>query len=463
MISALDLRTKLSFGAGDFGPAVTANLQVFFLLAFLTNVAGLDPAWAGAVLMVGKVWDAINDPLIGWLSDRTKSHRWGRRYPWMLGAAIPFGLTFYLQWVIPSQDPTFLFIFYVIVGVLFNSFYTAVNLPYTALTPELTQDYDDRTQLNSFRFTFSIGGSILSLLLAQVIFSWIPTPEQQYNLLGAIAAIISVIPIFICVWGTRRRYRVMQPLVEANEPDRTSLWEQVKVVRSNRPFLFVVGLYLCSWLAVQSTAAIIPFFVRYWMQLPNADAAAAMLAVAVQGTALATLFVWSWLSKHLGKQVVYLIGTGLWIVAQIGLFLLQPGQIGLMYALAILAGCGVSVAYLIPWSMLPDVIEWDELKTGQRREGIYYGFVVFLQKLALALGLFLIGQSLSWSGLIPDDTAIQPESALWAIRIAIAPLPTIFLILGLLFAKGYPITRDRHAAMLLELAERRSQAFEQQS
>ncbi|WP_208678118.1 MFS transporter [Synechococcus elongatus] len=455
MIPQLDLRTKLSFGVGDFGTAVMANLQVFFLLFFLTTVAGLDAAWAGSILMIGKVWDAVNDPLIGWLSDRTNSRNWGRRYPWMIWAAIPLGLTFYLQWIVPTQNPTWLFIFYVVVALLFNSFYTAVNLPYTALTPELTQDYDDRTKLNSFRFSFSIGGSILSLLLAQAIFSLIPNPQEQYQWLGAIAAIASVLPIFICVWGTRRRYQFMRPLVETTLPPRQSIAEELQVVKGNKPFLFVIGLYLCSWLAVQATASVIPYFVRYWMRLPDTDLTSVMLAV--QGTALLTLFGWSWLSNRIGKQAVYYWGTGLWLIAQVGLFILQPNQVGLMYVMAILAGCGVSVAYLIPWSMLPDVIEWDELQTGQRREGIYYGFMVFLQKLALALGLFVVGQALSWAGLIPgDSTVVQPDSALWAIRIAIAPFPTICLILGLLCAKGYPITRDRHEAMLLQLAERRA-------
>lgn len=456
MIPQLDLRTKLSFGVGDFGTAVMANLQVFFLLFFLTTVAGLDAAWAGSILMIGKVWDAVNDPLIGWLSDRTNSRTWGRRYPWMLWAAIPLGLTFYLQWIVPTQNPTGLFIFYVVVALLFNSFYTAVNLPYTALTPELTQDYDDRTKLNSFRFSFSIGGSILSLLLAQAIFSIIPDPQAQYRWLAAIAAIASTIPVFVCVWGTRRRYQFMRPLVETTLPPRQSIAEELQVVKGNKPFLFVIGLYLCSWLAVQATASVIPYFVRYWMRLPDPDLTSVMLAV--QGTALVTLFGWSWLSNRIGKQAVYYWGTGLWLIAQVGLFTLQPNQIGLMYIMAILAGCGVSVAYLIPWSLLPDVIEWDELQTGQRREGVYYGFMVFLQKLALALGLFVVGQALSLAGLIPgDSTVVQPDSALWAIRIAIAPFPTICLILGLLCAKGYPITRERHEAMLLQLAERRSQ------
>ena len=167
----LDLKTKLAYGAGDLGPAITANISVFFLLVFFTNVAGIPAGLAGSILMIGKIWDGINDPVVGFLTDKTKSRRWGRRLPWMFYGAIPFGIFFFLQWIVPrfsanqSENIWPLFWYYVAIGVISQAFYTVVNLPYTAMTPELTQDYDERTSLNSYRFTFSIGGSILSLIL----------------------------------------------------------------------------------------------------------------------------------------------------------------------------------------------------------------------------------------------------------------------------------------------------------
>ena len=149
----------------------------------------------------------------------------------------------------------------------------------------------------------------------------------------------------------------------------------------------------------------------------------------------------------------------IWILAQIGLFFLQPGQVGLMFFFAVMAGCGVAVSYLIPWSMVPDVIELDELNTGQRREGVFYGFMVLLQKMGLAISLFLVGQALSWAGFIEsvagETPPVQPDSALFAIRVAIAPLPTIALIIGLILAYFYPITKEYHEEIRLKLAERK--------
>ncbi|MDB9323617.1 MFS transporter [Nodularia spumigena CS-591/04] len=460
----LDLKTKLAYGAGDLGPAITGNISIFFLLVFFTNVAGIPAGLAGSVLMIGKIWDAINDPIIGLLSDRTKSRRWGRRLPWMLYGAIPFGIIFFLQWIVPrfgadqSSNIWPLFWYYVVIGLLSQVFYTVVSLPYAAMTPELTQNYDERTTLNSFRFAFSIGGSIFSLILAQIIFSKISDREQQYLLLAAVCAIISVLALYVCIFGVRDRVLAFEAKrTQGEQPASIPFFEQLKIVFSNRPYLFVIGIYLFSWLGVQVTATTIPYFVVNYMRLNDSDVPSVMIAV--QGTALLMLFVWSALSKKIGKKVVYFLGMSLWIIAAGGLFFLQPGQIGLMYLMAIMAGFGVSTAYLVPWSLIPDVIDLDEVQTGQRREGIFYGFMVLLQKLGLALGIFLVGNALQSAGFqaaIPGQTTlpIQPESALLAIRIAVGPLPTIFLICGLFLTYFYPITREMHAEIMMKLKAR---------
>lgn len=460
----LNLKTKLAYGAGDLGPAITANIMAFFLLVFFTNVAGIRPGVAGTILLIGKIWDAVNDPIVGVLSDRTQS-RWGRRLPWLLWGGVPFGIFYFLHWIIPqfSADRVGngwgLFWYYVAISIVFNVFYTIVNLPYTALTAELTQDYNERTSLNSFRFAFSIGGSIVSLLVAQGIFSRFADPRQQYLVLGAVCAVLSVLPLYWCVWGTRDRVVAVEAQRRESQNSNESIpfLEQLQIVFNNRPFLYVTGIYLCSWLGVQLTAAIIPYFVVNCMGLEAKDIPTVIIAV--QGTALVMLFVWSYISQRMGKKAVYFMGMSLWIIAQAGLFFLQPGQVGLMYVLAVMAGFGVSTAYLIPWSMIPDVIELDELKTGQRREGIFYSLMVLLQKFGLALGLFLVGIALEWSGFketIPGQgIPEQPASALMAIRVAIGPLPTLCLIVGLVLAYFYPITREVHAEILLKLKERK--------
>ena len=532
----LNFTTKLAYGSGDMGPAITANILVFFLLYFFTNVAGLPAGLAGSILAIGKIGDAINDPIAGILSDRTRT-RWGRRIPWMLFGAIPFGIFFFLQWIVPnfSEDPSvnnwYLFVYYIVIATLFNLAYTAVNLPYTALTPELTQDYNERTNLNSFRFAFSIGGSILSLVLATVIFQVYKDPTEQYLVLGVVSSLLSIVALFWCTFRIQERgaapllqpqakkilgfilttggalgltYGLSQLIINtkavsvigivavlfglqlvgfgltlifartethldsveavaardlANSVPTTPIKEQLKIAFANKAFLYVIGIYLCSWLGVQLTASILIYYVVSWMGMNESQFP--LFAIAVQGTALVMLFFWKFVSNRLGKKIVYYLGMIIWIIAQAALFVIQPGQTTLLYIGAIMAGFGVSVAYLIPWSMIPDVIELDELNTGQRREGVFYSFMVLLQKLGLALALFLVGQALEFSGFIEripgEPIPVQPESALFAIRVAIAPLPTIFLIIGLILTYFYPITKEVHADIRRQLKERKEQ------
>lgn len=452
----LSLSTKLAYGAGDMGAGITTILISFTLLFFLTEVAGLDTGLAATVLMFGKVWDAINDPVIGMLSDRTRS-RWGRRRSWMLFGSLPFGLSFFLYWLVPhfSADPDVnkwaLFAYYILVSIFFQTAYTAVNLPYTALTPELTQDYDERTSLNSFRFAFSIGGSILALILGVVLTQLIPDESARYVILGGICALLSMLSLYWCIFGVQERYQT------PSEPTSLSLISQFKIALSNRPFQFVIGIYLFSWLALQLTTAVIPYFVVSWMRRDSFFE----VALIVQIVAMIMLFVWSALSKLWGRKAVYFISMGFWITAQVGLFFLPRDRTDFMFFLAALAGVGVATAYLIPWSMLTDVIDLDELNTGQRREGIFYSCMVFLQKLGLGLGIFFVGQTLNWSGFLASEgsTTIreQPESALFAIRMVIGPLPTLFLIGGLILVYFYPLSREVHASILLQLYERKHQ------
>lgn len=450
--------TKLAYGAGDMGAGLTSNLLAFSFLIFLTNVAGLEPLTAGTVLLIGKIWDAVNDPLVGILSDRTRT-RWGRRYPWIALTAIPFGATFYLNWMVPGfTSQIALFWYYVTVSILFQIFFTTTNLPYSTLTAEMTEDYDERTELTSFRLSFSLVGAVSVLALGLAVSNLVANPERQYQILGILGGGISIATIYWCVLGTFPHYQRRaayhgRSLNYSETEDSGSLFRQLKIVFSNRPFLFVVGIYMFSWLALQITATIIPFYVTFWMGANDYFLAALL----VQGTAIPMMFLCNILSKRVGKKGLYFLGSGIWILVQIALFFLQSGQLNALYGLCIVASFGVATAYVVPWSILPDVIELDELNTGQRREGVFYAFMTLLQKIGLAVGIFLVSLALQTSGFI-KEAATQPESALLAIRFFMGPVPLILLVFGIVLAYFYPITKATHTETLLKLAERRQQA-----
>ncbi|MCA9947354.1 MAG: MFS transporter, partial [Anaerolineales bacterium] len=399
-VNKLSFGRKLAFGIGDLGPALVASIQGFFLNAFLLDIAGIRPGLAGIIFLIVKIWDSVNDPLVGRLTDQTNS-RWGRRRPWLLFGAVPFGLAWFLQWLVPDWSQAGLFWYYLLVALLLDTGFTAVNVPYTALTPELTQDYDERTSLNSFRFSFSILGGLAALAIHSVLIESFPSVTQGYAVSAAVMGAVIVISNLITFAFTKESY------FQESEKEDPGLVESVRIALQNRPFLYVVAIYLLSWLCIQFVQANMLLYVRYWV---GGEDRFIQLAFALQVSAFVFLVFWSRMSQKWGKQTVYYVGMSFWIGVEIALFFVQPGQFNLVLILAALAGVGVSIGYLIPWSMLPDVVELDELETGQRREGIYYGFFVFLQKLGISLGLALSNFILEAAGYInAENLSALPE------------------------------------------------------
>lgn len=449
----LETKTRLAYGIGEIAGALPTSVSAFFVLFFFTNVAGLSPTLAGAAILSGKVWDAFSDPIVGWLSDHTRSPL-GRRYPWMLGGMVPLAIGGVLQWVVPPTDNQWiLFFYYSVVSILTFTSLTAVLLPFSTLAAELTRSYDERINLISFKSAFSIGGSIFAIAAAAVSFALIQHPSHKYLAVGAVNGVLVIAAVIICVVGTWSRYQYVQrrhPVGHDQVADK-SLLKQAKSALKNPAFRWVMGLYLCSWTAVQVSAVVLPYFVVNWMGLSERHFV--QMALVVQGTAMVTIVAWNWLGRKTDKRTIYFLGVPIILAAQIGLFSLQPGQTHLMFGLAAIAGVGTATVYLVPWSMLPDVVDFDEARTGLRREGIFYGFAVFIQKIGIAISIFMTSRILEWSGYVPStggDTnpITQPDSALQMIRLIMGPIPAALILAGVVCAMFYPISRSVHRQIL---------------
>jgi GPH family glycoside/pentoside/hexuronide:cation symporter len=445
----LGLLTQIAYGAADFGPSMAGNVLIVFFFFFLTNVARLPASLAGTILLISNCWSAISTLIVGTLSDRTQC-RWGRRRIWMLGSAPILGISFFLLWWVPQVDNWLKFWYYLAIALLFQTAASAFVIPYGALVTDLTDDHSEHIRLNGMRFGFSLAGCIGSLLLAQGLTYWIFNPRERLFNLGLICAILAMVSIFSCCWQISERPQPIIPKCKFN-------WQEFKSILANKPLIMLIGIYSLSWLALQLIPAMLPYFVMNCLKLDARQLTQIILILQI--TALGALFIWEPLSKQIGKKAVYWLGTSFWIFAEIGIFQIEPGQTNLMYVMAAIAGIGMSTAYFIPSSMLPEVIDWDELHTGKRREGLFYGILMFLFQIVFALGLFLVGQWLSVSGFqegIPGPVRItQPQSALMAIRQAIFILPTISLVISLILTYFYPIDREVHQNTLFKLQERR--------
>lgn len=447
--------TKIAFGLGDVGAAVVTNVTGFFLTAFLLDVAGLRPGAVAIIFLISQVWDAITDPIVGNLCDRTRT-RWGSKRPWLLFGAVPFGVAYVLHWAVPPLDDNGLFVYYLVVALLLKTTFTIVNVPYTALTPELTDDYDERTQLNLFRFTFSIGSGLIAVVLHPTLVGLGGDNVLLGYLISAgVWGAITAITVLIAFRFTYERH------YHAETGDTPALEQPgiiagMRVAFSNRPFLYVVGIYIISWVCLLFIQNNLLLYIRYWA---GAEESFTLFVLILQVTAIVFLSIWERVTGRIGKQRVYIYGVLIWVAALVMLYFVPPNTPTPYYILTAIAGVGIAVAYLIPWSMLPDVVEYAELQTGERREGVYYGMFVFLQKLGLTMGLVVSNLLLEAAGYVnPDDIAgvvEQPEAVLTTLRLMVSLIPAGILLLSLPLAYFYPITRERFAEIQAELKVKR--------
>jgi GPH family glycoside/pentoside/hexuronide:cation symporter len=465
----LTLWKKLVYASGDFGLSSTGILRQIFFAIFLTDVVGLDPRLGSFAALIGIMWDAVNDPLVGMLSDRVHS-RWGRRRPFLLIFAIPFGLSFILLWFSPPWESQIALLLYVMLAfMLADTLSTLVGMPFNALMPEIVPGYDERTSLMGIRSFFQLSAALVTVIAAPAIVDAALanglTQQQGYLLTSMVFGLLGSLP-FIAI------FFVIHETADVDEIRTLPIRQSLQTAWLNKPFRFATGFQLFTWSAVDMVGLILPFYLLYWVAQGNMLMTVNVLGVplslesAFLGLLMATSIVfipfWSWLAHRSNKRVAYISGLLFWIIVEILLFAVQPGQVSLALLLGMLAGIGVSSAYVLPDSIFADVIEWDELRTRRRQEGVYYGARAFIRKLTGALTIFFALQLLGWAGYqAPPDGAtsfMQSEEVLMVIRFLIAPLGALLLFGAVVMAWLYPLTRERHEKILELLARRKINA-----
>lgn len=456
---------KIVYGTGDWGMAAFNTLRQIFYAIFLTDVVGLDPRLASLAAFVGVLWDAINDPLVGVLSDKLRT-RWGRRRPFLLIFAIPYGLAFLILWWAPPWKSQILLMLHVMIAyALSDTFQTLVVVPFQAMTPELTSDYDERTSLASYRMIFnflaSLAGGVAAPMVVDTVLARGGTQQQGYLLASAIFGLSSVIPYLLIFFVVREKEPPEQPT------EMISFRQTLRQAWANIPFRYATGLYMLNWVTFDLVGAVLPFFLVYWvaqgdllLKMPGLGLPieSAVLGVMVV-VAVPALPLWSWLAQRLGKRIAYMIAIGLWTLLLMTLIFLPPMRLGIAMLMAILMGLSYSAAHMLPDAIFPDVIDWDELRTGERHEGIYYGTKNFIRKLTTAFAIFLTLQVLGWLGYqTPPEHAtvfMQPDAVVLGIRVLVGPVASILLIALLFVTWYYPLNRGRYRRVQQLLKRRR--------
>ncbi len=439
--SALPFSVKLGYGMAEFSSTLTWTLISVVYLIFLTDVVGIKAAYAGTILMVGTLWDAVSDPAVGILSDSIKSRR-GRRRPFLLAVALPFGLITWLLFTAPGFNNIGKIIYFCIAIVCYYTAATVLDVPYTALGAEMTQDYDERTSLNGYRAVFSQIAAIVAAGIPWVFAAWCTeimgnSKQAGWSLMAGIFGIVAIFPILI-TWFTSRGRELTEIQVSIHPK------EILSGPLKNRSFLYTLAMYAAGSIALSSAGAVMIYFIKYYMNFNEDQQSLAFIFL------FATTFVWIpavyWVSKKFGKRESFIFFIGLWgLIQTVGVILITPDMEIAFYIMMALAAAGVLSMSMTTWAMIPDVIEVDELKTGKRREGLFFGVISFFRKISVAVAIFAIGLVLSAVGYTPEQT--QSDTSLLGIRLLYSLGVGFFLFLSVFLAYLLPITRKRHEAL----------------
>ncbi len=440
----LPLGIKLSYGIGDISNNIFIVTTGMYLLFFLTNVLGVNPALAGTMLLFPKLWDVISDPLMGAISDVTRS-RFGRRRVYLLYGAVPFGICFFVLFLAPGFQTEFANALQVsLLFALGCTAFTVVNVPYASMVPEMSGDYNERLSITSFRMSFASIGALIAGGLAMVLVDAGGGGAAGFRSMGAIFGVAIVISCLVCFFGTRRAPSLPP------QKEMPPIKDQVRVAAKNYPFVMLMSSYFLQALAIGVMMAGFIYYVKYAMALPETAMNVAFPIFMITGV----LFIPVWLAvgKRLGKIKSYYIGLAIFTVMMAAMFFVSASQLWLFYALVFMAGIGFSSFQLFPFSMLPDTIEYDQMQSGLRREGVFSGMWSAGQKIAYAVGPAIVGFALALSGFVTEG--VQPESLNVGVRVIFCLFPAVMILLSFLPFSKYKLTEEEFEKVKEKIAGR---------
>ncbi|MEP2736585.1 MAG: MFS transporter [Erythrobacter sp.] len=422
----------MSWGFGTFGTLTMINSVTTLYLFFLVSVVGIAPALAGLLIFISKIFDVLTDPLMGWISDRTQT-RWGRRRPYLFGSSFLCGTAMVLLFNLPEFESTFWQAAYVEFVLLFFALaLTTFNVPYLAMPADMTDDYNERSTIMSYRALFMVFGTFTGGAIAGLIVGKMGGDEAAYGSVGWFLAAVTFATMMICVIGTRKA-----PFIESIEIVKAPFKEQVRFFLINRPFLVLGGIKIAQFLQLAVGGSSILFF--FVQVLQKGEAALLPFGLFYMGASIVSIPFWLKLIERFGKREVFMIGVVLQAFAFMSWALASPVEPDWIFHLRASAlGGTISGIVICGQSMILDVVEYDRRISGIRREGVASAAFSFLEKTMYAAGPALFGILLSYYGF--DNSlardVVQSETALFAITLGMAWIPggcSLIMFVGLIF------------------------------
>ncbi|MDK2808615.1 MAG: glycoside/pentoside/hexuronide:cation symporter, family [Clostridiales bacterium] len=423
----LKTREKVFYGLGDMGNNIAYGAVGFYFVFFLTDVAGLSPLWAGYVFLIVRVWNAACDFIMGMVSDHTKS-RFGRRRPFLLYGAVPLGISFAIIWILPFEGEVIKIVYYTLAGILFNTLYSMVSIPYNALLPELSSEEEERTSISGYKMAFSFVGSLLSAMGVSFIVDILYPGKMMYGtsfpVMGRSLSLVLVACILLAFIGTKER-------VQPKEIEKKgSFRKDLKSLLLLREYKYVLGVFIFNMVAFDIIMALYIYNMKYAL-LISESLSSIYMAIPLVAAVLATP-LWVGISNKIGKHKTYIIAVFYFLVPLFACIFLPAKQLSLTVFLTILIGIGISASQVLIFAILPDVVEIDEAKNGTRREGMIYGTTMLLYKVGSALMVAFVSAALGWFGYVESQggtVVAQSAHTIFGIRLLMGGMPALCLLL----------------------------------
>lgn len=437
----LPVRVKLGFGIGDLGGNLYFTVIAFWLLNYLTDTVGIAAGMAGVVVMIGKIWDAVTDPLMGYISDRTNS-RWGRRRPYLLFGSLPWLVAMVVLFTNPRLDGQWaLFVWGVAAFCFLSTAFTVVNVPYSSLTPELTKDYHERSSLNGYRAVFMVTGTLIGAGAALPLVNALPNKSIGFSVMGGVFGALMMGSALVTFSVVR------EPKLEEHARPKAGFFSSYLHVFKTGPFVVVLLTYMFNIIAVSVVSGTMIYYFKY---VHDNEALTTVALLILLVTAMLFIPVAVRVSRKVGKKTTYAVG--MLIIAAASMAIFAAGHllgVPFVFVMMFAAGVGLSTTYPMPWAMIPDTVEYGYLRSGERREGGYYGIWTLFSKAGQGLAVGLSGLVLHLTGYVADVP--QTAAAKLGIRMLVGPVTAVVFVAAAFTLIFYPLNEKRYGEVLREI------------
>ncbi|XP_004614277.1 sodium-dependent lysophosphatidylcholine symporter 1 isoform X1 [Sorex araneus] len=450
----LSICNKLCYAVGGAPYQVTGCALGFFLQIYLLDVAQVSPFYASIILFVGRAWDAFTDPLVGFCINKSSWTPLGRLMPWIIFSTPLAIIAYFLIWFVPDF-PQGVWLWYLIFYCLFQSLVTCFHVPYSALTMFISVEQSERDSATAYRMTVEVLGSVLGTAIQGQIVGQADTPclenststnrtniaspketQKAYLLAAGVIASIYVVCAVILTLGVREQ----REAYEARQAESVSYLRGLRLVMSHGPYIKLIAAFLFTSLAFMLVEGNFALFCTYTLGFRN-EFQNLLLAIMISATL--TIPFWQWFLTRFGKKTAVYVGISSAVPFLILVALIESNLI-VTYVVAVAAGISVAAAFLLPWSMLPDVIDDFHLKQplAHGTEPIFFSFYVFFTKFASGISLGISTLSLDFAGYQTRGCS-QPAQVKFTLNMLVTLAPIVLILLGLLLFKLYPIDEEK--------------------